>query len=278
MARDEATGTLRGEPGVSLQPRALVTGASSGIGAAFARALAARGRPLVLVARRRDRLERLAVELGGAEAAVALPFDLAQEGAAGRLRDEVERLGLTVGLLVNNAGLGTTGPFASEPPATTAEILAVDVRAAVELTRAFLPGMLARGSGAVVNVVSMSAFQPVPFLATYAASKSFLLSFTESLSEELRGTGVRVQALCPGLVKTEFQRRAGTDKVAFDRTKPQAAELVVEASLRGLEAGRILVIPGWRDRVLVALQRLLPRALVRRAAAQLFRPQPGQGS
>ena len=158
--------------------------------------------------------------------------------------------------------------------AIRAQILAVDVRAAVELTRACLPGMLERGSGAVINVASMSAFQAVPFLASYAASKAFLLSFSESLAFELQGSGVRVQALCPGLVQTEFQRSAGTDRVAFDRTRPQTPEFVAEASLRGLEAGRLLVIPGWRDRATVGLQRLLPRALVRRAAAELFRPRP----
>lgn len=210
--------------------------------------------------------------LGGPARALALPMDLAQAGAARRLADELERRGIAVELLVNNAGIGTTGRFADEPPATTAALLDLNLRCVVELTRAMLPAMLARGSGAVVNVVSMSAFQPVPFLASYAASKAFLLSFSESLAEELRGSGVTVQALCPGLVPTEFQARAGTDKVAFNSAPKLTADFVVAASLHGLAAGRVLVIPGWRDRLMVLLQRFLPRSLVRRAAAGLFQP------
>lgn len=252
--------------------RALVTGASSGIGEAFARSLLRRGRSLVLVARRADRLERLSAELGGAARALALPLDLAEEGSAARLLGEMERRGIAVDLLVNNAGIGTTGPFALEPPETTAAILATNVRAAAELTRAFLPGMLRRGRGAVINVCSMASFQPVPFLATYAASKAFLLSFSEALAEELRGTGVSVQALCPGLVPTEFQALSGTDKVAFADAPTLTAELVAEASLRALLRGGPVVIPGWRDRLMLQVLRLAPREVVRRAGAALFRP------
>jgi len=256
--------------------RALVTGASSGIGEAFARALHARGRALVLVARRADRLERLAAELGGPERTLALPLDLAQDGAAARLLGETERRGLEIDLLVNNAGVGTTGPFAAERPGTTAALLALNVRAATELTRAFLPAMLRRRKGAVINVCSMASFQPVPFLATYAASKAYLLSFSEALAEELRGTGVTIQALCPGLVPTEFQAVAGTDKVAFADAPTMTPAFVAEASLRGLEAGKALVLPGWRDRLMVQLQRLAPRTVVRRAGAALFRPRAAE--
>jgi short-subunit dehydrogenase len=177
-----------------------------------------------------------------------------------------------IDLLVNNAGLGTTGRYVEEPPATTGSILDVNVRAAAEMMRAFLPGMIERRRGAVINVCSMSAFQPVPFLATYAASKAFLMSLSESVAEEVRGSGVTVQALCPGLVQTEFQARAGTDRVAFNDTPAMSAAFVAESSLRALSGGRFLVIPGWRDRLVVALQRLAPRALVRRVGAQLFRP------
>ena len=253
-------------------PRALVTGASSGIGEAFARALFAQGRSLVLVARREDRLARLVLELGGSVRTLALPLDLAQDGAAARLLAELERRGIEIDLLVNNAGIGTTGPFAEEPPETTAALLALNVRAATELTRAFLPAMLRRRRGAVINVCSMASFQPVPFLAIYAASKAYLLSFSEAVAEELRGTGVTIQALCPGLVPTEFQALAGTDKVAFANAPTLTPAFVAESSLRGLEAGRTLVVPGWRDRLMVQLQRLAPRAVVRRAGAALFRP------
>lgn len=252
--------------------RALVTGASSGIGEAFARALARRGRRMVLVARRVERLERLSGELGGGAQALPLPMDLEKPGAAERLRDEIAARGLAVDLLVNNAGIGTTGHYALEPPETTAALLALNVRAAAELMRAFLPGMLERRCGAVINVCSMSAFQPVPFLASYAASKAFLLSLSESLAEELRGTGVTVQALCPGLVPTEFQARAGTDKVAFNRAPAMLPDFVAEASLRALPRGTLVVVPGWRDRLTLQLQRFVPRASVRRAAAELFRP------
>ena len=256
--------------------RTLVTGASSGIGEAFARALHARGRSLVLVARRAERLARLADELGGAERTLALPLDLAQEGAAARLLAELQQRGVELDLLVNNAGIGTTGPFAEERLETTGALLALNVRAATELARAFLPGMIQRRRGAVINVCSMASFQPVPYLATYAASKAYLLSFSEALCEELRGTGVTVQALCPGLVPTEFQAVAGTDKVAFADAPTMSASFVAEAALRGLESGRTLVLPGWRDRLMVQLQRLAPRAIVRRAGAALFRPRAAE--
>ena len=255
-------------------PRALVSGASSGIGEAFARALVRRGRDVVIVARRGERLQRLREELGGERRALSIPIDLASPGAAARLFDEVTSRGIAVDLLVNNAGIGTTGRYVLEPPETTAAILALNVRAALELARAFLPAMLEARRGAVINVCSMSAFQPVPFLATYAASKAFLLSFSESLAEELRGTGVSVQALCPGLVPTEFQARAGTDKVAFNKAPGMTPELVAEASLVALETGRVVVIPGWRDRLTIELQRFVPRVLVCRIAGALFRPQP----
>lgn len=257
-------------------PRALVTGASSGIGEAFARTLGARGRGLVLVARRADRLARLADELGGPERALPLALDLAQDGAAARLHGDLQRRGIEVDLLVNNAGVGTTGAFPEERPETTAGLLALNVRAATELARAFLPAMIARRQGAVINVCSMASFQPVPYLATYAASKAYLLSFSEALAEELRGTGVTVQALCPGLVQTEFQAVAGTDKVAFADAPTMSASFVAEAALRGLESGRTLVLPGWRDRLMIQLQRLAPRAVVRRAGAALFRPRPAE--
>lgn len=250
---------------------ALVTGASSGIGAVFARALSARGQRVVLVARRADRLERLSEELGR-EKTLPLPLDLCQPAACEWLHAELLRREIALDLLVNNAGLGQTGPYADEPLAKTRGILGVNVVALAELTRLVLPAMIARRRGAIVNVCSMSAFQPVPFLASYAASKAFVLSLTESLAEELAGTGVRVQALCPGLVPTEFQRNAGTDQVRFNDSPPQTPELVVEASLRALESGELIVIPGISDRMAVQFQRLLPRVLVRRIAAALFRP------
>jgi short-subunit dehydrogenase len=251
---------------------ALVTGASSGIGAAFARALFRRGERLILVARRAERLRELVRELGGEERTTAIPLDLAQRDAGERLERAVGERGLVVGLLVNNAGLGDTGRFEERPLERALEMVDVNSRAMVELTRRFLPGMVERRAGTIINVVSTSAFQPVPFLTVYAASKAFALSFTEGLAVELEGTGVRVQALCPGLTTTEFQERAHTDVVPFNKTAAMSPEAVVEESLRGLDRGRLIVITGLRNRVTLAAQGLVPRGVVRRVAASLFRP------
>jgi short-subunit dehydrogenase len=147
----------------------------------------------------------------------------------------------------------------------------------VGLTRALLPGMIERGRGGIVNVVSTSAFQPVPFLNVYAASKAFVLSFTEGLATELKGTGVRVQALCPGLTESEFHETSGTDKVPFTKTKMMTAEAVAKASLEALDRGRPLrVIPGFQNRAVAGVQRFLPRSLVRGVSGELFRPRKGR--
>jgi hypothetical protein len=252
--------------------RALVTGASSGIGAAFARALRGRGEKLILVARRAERLEALARELGGADAVSTIAGDLSLPGAASRLADEVARRRLSVDTLVNNAGVGHTGRFLEESPERILGMLQLNNRAAVELTRCFAPAMLERRRGAVINVVSTAAFQPVPYLAIYAATKAFLLSFTEGLASELSGTGVRVQALCPGLTATEFQEVAGTDKVAFNKTGAMTADQVVAASLRGLDRGQLRVIVGLQNRLVVGVQRFLPQAVIRAIGAKLFAP------
>lgn len=169
------------------------------------------------MARRAERLEKLAAEFGGADAVLAVPLDLTAPGAGERLWQELERRGVLVDLLVNNAGVGHTGPFLQEPPARIEAMIDLNVRALVDLTRRFTPAMVARGGGAVINVASTSAFQPVPYLAVYGASKVFVLSFTEALATELRGTGVVVQALCPGRTESEFHQTAGTDKVLFTR-------------------------------------------------------------
>lgn len=252
--------------------RALVTGASSGIGEAFARALARRGRPLLLVARRADRLARLAEELGGPGRADVIALDLSRPDAGATLEAEVARRGLALDLLVNNAGAGLTGRFWELPLERQLAMVDLNSRAVVELTRRFVPGMIERRDGGVINVVSTAAFQPIPFFAVYAASKAFVLSFTEALAGELKGTGVVVQALCPGLTESEFQAVAGTDRVVFNRTPAMKAEEVAERSLDALAKRRLRVIPGWRDRVMLRAQSLVPRAVVRRVAGELFRP------
>jgi len=252
--------------------RALVTGASSGIGEAFARALARRGTPLVLVARRADRLAQLAQELGGPVRCEVVALDLSRPDAGAKLEAELASRGVEVDLLVNNAGAGLTGRFPELPLDRLLAMVDLNARAVVELTRRFLPGMIERRQGGVINVASTSAFQPVPFLGVYAASKAFVLSFTESLADELKGTGVVVQALCPGLTDSEFHHVAGTDRVAFTRTPSMRAEDVVRHSLDALAKGGLRVIPGWRDRLLLRAQSLVPGGVVRRVAGELFRP------
>lgn len=256
-----------------MELRALVTGASSGIGAAYARALRGRGERLVLVARREERLRALAAELGGEEWATVAPADLSAHDAATTLRSHVEGQGIAVDLLVNNAGLGHTAPFIDQPLDVVRAMLDVNIKALVELTQAFLPGMKGRGRGRIVNVASNAAFQPVPFLTVYAATKAFVLSFTEGLAEELRGTGIDVQGLCPGLTETEFLDVAGThDGLKVKKTPMLSVDEVVEASLRGLDRKRLRVVPGWTNRLAIFAQRFVPAALPRRVAAELYRP------
>lgn len=256
--------------------RALVTGASSGIGAAYARALRARGERLILVARRADRLEQLSRELGGTEWAAAIPCDLSAPGIGERLRAEVRSRGFEVDLLVNNAGLGHTAPFERQAPDVIHAMIDVNVRAVVDLTRAFLPDMVERGRGRIVNVASNAAFQPVPFLAVYAASKAFVLSFTEAVGEELRGTGVRIQALCPGVTATEFLEVSETHRgLLVTRLPMMAADEVVAVSLARLARGPVRVIAGAANRLFVFAQRFVPSSLTRRVSASLYRPRGG---
>jgi uncharacterized protein len=232
----------------------------------------------VLVARRGDRLARLAAEPGGDDAVLPVTLDLARPDAASSLLRTLEERGIGVSLLVNNAGVGYSGRVHEQAPERLRAMIDLNVRAVLDLTRAFVPPMIARGGGAVLNVVSMSAFQPVPFLAVYAASKAFVLSLAESMATELEGTGVTVQALCPGNIPTEFQQVAGTAGSRFDRTPATTPREVVEASLAALDRHQLVVIPGFRDRITLGAQRFVPRSWVRRAAGELFRPPTGGGA
>ena len=231
---------------------ALVTGASSGIGAAFARKLAAEGYNLVLVARRSDRLEALADELRRrhAVAVEVLPADLTiaadVERAAGRL---AELPGLE--LLVNNAGFGVEGRFAQADISPQLAMIRLHALASVRLTHAALPGMVARGRGGVINVASLAGFMALPGAANYCATKGFLITFSRALNLELRRSGVTVQALCPGLTHTEFHaNQRGGATTQMPEFMWMSAEAVVEASLRDLAAGRAISIPGWGNRIL----------------------------
>lgn len=250
---------------------ACVTGASSGIGEAFARRLARDEYALLLVARSGERLEELAESLRRAwrVRVDVRPADLTDRAALEALAAELEAE--PPDLLVNNAGFGTAGPFAELDPAREEELVRLNVWAVVRLTRAVLPGMLARGRGAVVNVSSLAGESPAPFTATYGASKVFVTHFTEALAEEVRGTGVRVQALLPGFTRTAFQERAGVDASQIPGFAWMTAEAVVEASLAALEKGEVTCVPGAGYRVLAGIQRLAPRALARRVAGAAFR-------
>ncbi len=248
---------------------ALVTGASSGIGEQFARQLSARGWNLVLVARRADRLERLAAELP-TEAHV-VPCDLASD--AGQLAGRVAELGTEVALLVNNAGFGTSGPFTAHDPARDVEQVRLNCEAIVTLCHAFLPAMIERRRGGIINVASTAGMQPLPYESVYAATKAFAVSFTDALHAELRGSGVRVLAVNPGPVPTEWQHVAGYDAGRVGVVPGQIpAEQVVREALAGFDAGRRSVIPGRTMRWIMRITRPSPRAVQLRVAERLYRP------
>jgi short-subunit dehydrogenase len=246
---------------------ALVTGASSGLGEQFARQLSARGYDLALVARREQRLQAIADELPGD--AVVVSHDLAAD--PGGLVDRVDELELEVDLLVNNAGFGTYGRIWEIEEGRDAELVRLNCEAVVVLTRAFLPPMLERRRGGVIVIASTAGMQPLPYEATYAASKAFALSYTEALSEELRGTGVRALAVNPGPVPTEWQQVAGHDDVGVVPGEIPAEQCVAEA-LEAWDAGRRTVIPGRLMRWVMRGSRLGPRALQLRVAERLYRP------
>jgi short-subunit dehydrogenase len=251
-------------------PTALITGASSGIGEAFAHALAARRDDLVLVARSAGRLETLAAALSAKHGvrAHALPCDLADPNAVPALVAELSARELTVATLINNAGFGSHGEFASLDAAHERNEVLVNALAPVVLTRALLPAMIARGSGAIVNVASTAAFQPVPYMAVYGATKAFLLSFSEALAEEVRAHGVRVVALCPGQTDTPFFEGIDEARVGRARTTAQ----VVRTALRALDGGKVVAIDGVANYALANSARFAPRRLVARIAAMIERP------
>jgi short-subunit dehydrogenase len=250
---------------------ALVTGASSGIGAAFARALAERGMNVVLVARSDDALRRLADELTAQHSvrAEVVRADLSDPSAVETVRQEIEQRGLTVDLLVNNAGFATHGHFESLSASRDQEQIMVNVAALVGLTHAFLPGMLSRG-GAIVNVASTAAFQPIPFMAVYAASKAFVVSFSRALAEEVRGRDVRIVTLCPGPTDTAFFEVCGSKEAAVGQLR--SVDQVVATGLRALERGRHLVVDGAVNSLAGFMARILPSSFTSRMAGRVARP------
>ena len=246
----------------SAQGWAIITGASSGMGLVFARELAGRGYDVLAVARRRDRLEALARDESSRGGRI-LPFtaDLGTSDGLGALAARVRELG-NIELLVNNAGVATAGNFADSDLGRELAEIGLNVNAVVTLTHAVLAEMRPRKRGAIINVASVLAFQPFPHFAVYAASKAFVLSFTEALAEELKGSGLRIMALCPGAAKTEmsvFSRNEGL----LGKLPSLSAEQIVKAALRGVEDGNVVRIVGWPNRMLVFLSRFVPRAAVR---------------
>ncbi|MFN2451812.1 MAG: SDR family NAD(P)-dependent oxidoreductase [Candidatus Dormibacteria bacterium] len=250
---------------------AVVTGASSGIGEEFCHQLAGRGHDLLIVARRVTRLRSLARELQREHgvAVEALAADL--ETAAGRRLVAVRLRGGGPRLLVNNAGFGSSGSFAElDQERELAEVM-VNVVAVEELTGAVIPECVAAGAGGVLNVASTAAFQPLPHMATYAATKAFVLHLSEALAVELSGTGVRCMALCPGPTRTEFGEVAG-NATELDNALPMSVAEVVTQALGDFDAGHAISIPGRRNALVAHSVRLLPRAAVRRVAGRIFAP------
>lgn len=252
---------------------ALVTGASSGIGECFARELAARRRDLILVARSGDKLEALARELRSKHgiAAEALPFDLSAPGAASELAGVVEQRGLEVDLLINNAGFGRRGAFQKLSLERQSEMIRLNVEAVVELSYRLLPSMIAKRRGAIINVSSTASFQPIPWTIVYAATKSFVTSFSLGLAEEVREHGITVVTLCPGGTETNFfeANQYGTRKLPGGL---QPVGEVVAAALDRLDRGGGLVVPRFFNKFGVFVQRFIPRSLVMKVASDLFRP------
>ena len=249
----------------------LITGASSGIGAAFARKLAARGRNVLLVARSEDKLITLCNELGRLTSIRAqyLALDLTKPDHRLQLFEETKKRELEIDMLINNAGVGSMGDFVKLDLEREVEMIELNVTALVELTQRFLGPMRERQRGAIINVASTAGFQPVPYMATYAATKAFVLSFSEALWDENRIHGIHVMALCPGVTETNFFEAAGIDRPPM-RTV-QTPEEVVETALRALHRQKSLVISGWANWFVVEAERFVPRSMVTKVAGNALR-------
>jgi short-subunit dehydrogenase len=249
----------------------LITGASTGIGAAFARKLAARGRNVLLVARSEDKLVALCNELGRLTSIRAqyLALDLQQPDAGAQLFEETKKRELEIEMLINNAGFGSMGDFARLDLDRELEMIQLNVRALVDLTHHFIGPMRERKRGTIINVASTAAFQAVPYMATYAATKAFVLSFSEAIAEENRAHGIHVMALCPGVTETNFFEASKIDRPPM-RTI-QTAEEVVDVALRAMDRQKTVAISGWTNWLVVEAERFVPRSTVRKLAAKALR-------
>ncbi len=249
----------------------LVTGASAGLGAGFARRFAEARRHVALVARRTDRLDALAKELSAAHGVQAIPlaYDLQDPAAPGALVAELERRGYAIDLLVNNAGFGARGEFASADRERLLGMVDLNVRSLVDLTHRVLPGMIARRRGGILNLASTAAFQPGPYMAVYYATKAFVLSWSEALHEELKPHGIHVSALCPGPTDTEFGEIAGMKDTPMFRMLAADADAVVRDGIAGLRGNVAVKVSGVVNAVMAQSIRISPRFLARRLAGEL---------
>ncbi len=250
---------------------ALITGASSGIGLELARLFARDKSDLVLVARRGDRLEALAAELAERHGVkiMVMPKDLADDKAPRQIYDRLLGEGRGVDVVVNNAGFGARGAVAEIEPGRQLDMLRVNVTALTHLCRLFLPQMIERRRGGILNVASTAAFQPGPFMGVYYASKAYVLSFTEALAEETRGTGVTVSCLAPGPTRSEFQAVAKLEDALIFKLGTQSSEAVARAGYDGFRRGKTIVVPGIRNKISAASVRFTPRPLMRRIVRRL---------
>ena len=251
---------------------ALITGASSGIGSTFAQVLAAKGMNVILVARNEERLRTLATEISGqfSVSAEVIVADLGREHSAQDVYEEVQRRGLSVDMLINNAGFGTHGHFETLDAARDHEEMMVNVVALVDLTHAFIPTMLKQGSGAIINIASTAGFQPLPYMAVYGSTKAFVISFSAALAQEYRKRGIRVLALCPGATSTSFFDVVGTEDAAIGRKR--TTHQVVATGLQALERGKSVAIDGGANTFLARTVKVLPFPLAAWSAEMAMRP------
>lgn len=272
-------------PDPSPTSAALVTGASAGIGAEIARELASRGHNLVLVARRKQRLDELALELGDTHGvrATTVACDLTDASARRRLPGQIAELGLEIEILINNAGFATNGPFSESDPDRELQQVRILVECPVALTSAFLPAMVKRGRGAILNVASTAGMQPLPYSAGYSAAKGYMLTFSEALHQELQSQGVTVTALAPGPVHTDFWEISGWEVQGgqtFEQAVPRPAWIsapqAARAGVKGLEGGERVVVPGLGVRTAMQAARYLPHALKLPALEWMMRRRSAQ--
>lgn len=249
---------------------ALITGASSGIGAALARELAGRDYDLIITARRQDNLDQIANELRRSVSVDTIANDLFDSDGAARLIDKVNGLGKPVDILVNNAGVATAGNFHELDLQQVEDLMSLNMRAVALLTHYYLPTMIQRGAGRILNVASFAAFQPIPAMSLYAASKAFVLSLTEAVSEEIRGTGVSITALCPGITREE-----SSDTYEFADLIISSPEEVAREGVDALMAGEVTRIPGIVNQAAATWSRFTPKWAIRGLGGAISRLTPG---